>query len=410
MNGEYLGIYSNVESIKPPFLKGRFGDDSGALFEGSLVDFIPDSVERFEKKNDHAKRKYVRELAEIMDRDEFTLDELGELLDIPAFVKFWATESLIGFFDGYTNNQNNFFVYRHPATKKFHFIPWGTDTVFWGTVPISDFKPEVKSVHSKSIIANRLYYRRDIQELYFQTINKLLDDYWHEEALIAEVDETVDRLKEHVLDENRGFARGVAKLKSFIRGRRATIEGDLQGGVATISLGARRPMSFKVTGTAIGTFSTQWSETSPKNPTEKGKAELEVVFGDKPMEFRTLGVTAEPNRDRKRREAKGRRPPSIVFHGRRKSNDQQWMMSLATNSEAFHASLEPASVSGALIEGNPLWFFAKMMLSQDKFKNLIMVGGTATFEQAKREPGAPVSGTVNVHFGSFQSGDHMPLR
>lgn len=410
VNGEYLGIYSNVESIKPPFLKDRFGDDSGALFEGALADFFPDSVERFEKKNDHAKRKYLRELAEIMDRDELSLDELDEVLDIRAFVKFWATESLMGVFDGYTNNQNNFFVYRHPATSKFHFIPWGTDTVFWDTVPISDFKPEVKSVHTKSILANRLYYRPDIQELYLQTINGLLEDHWHEEALIAEIDRTVDRLKEHVLDENRGFARAVAKLKSFIRGRRATIAADLQGGVATISRGARRPMSFKVSGSANGTFSTQWSETTPKKPTEKGKAELEVVFGDKPMEFRTLGVTAEPSKDRRMREAQGRMPPSIVFHGRRKPNGQQWMMTLAMSSESFRASLEPVSVNGMVIEGNPLWFFAKLMLSQDKLKNLIMVGGTATLDEAKREPGAPVSGTVSVQVGSLHSGGHLPLR
>jgi len=410
VNGKYLGIYSNVEPVKPPFLKNRFGDDSGALFEGTIVDFLPDSVERFEKKNDQADFKYIRDLAEIMDRDEFTLEEVDELLDVRAFVKFWATESLIGFWDGYTNNQNNFYVYRHPANKKLYFIPWGVDSAFADTVPMGQFKAEVKSVHSKAVLANRLYYRPEIQELYFKTLNELLEDHWQEEALIAEIDKTVELLREHVMANNRGFDRAVARVKSFIRGRRATIEKDLPDGVAKITLGPRRPISLEITGTATGTFSTVWSDTSPKNPTKTGEAQLDVVYKGEPLEFNVLGVTAEPNKDPNNREADGQKSPSIVFHGRRKSNNQQWMLTLVTNSASFHASSKPASVQGIVIEGNPLWFFAKLMLSKNKLNNLILVDGTATFDEAKREAGAPVSGNVKISFGAFRGGDNMPRR
>jgi spore coat protein CotH len=409
VNGQYLGIYSNVESIKPPFLAQRFGDDSGALFEGTAVDFFPDSVERFEQKNDHADLKYIREIAEIMDRDEFTLVQLGELLDIPAFVKFWATESLIGFWDGYTNNQNNYFIYRHPTTKKFLFIPWGADSAFADSVPMSQFRAEVKSVHTKSVLANRLYYRPEMQELYFKTINRLLEDHWQEEALTEEIDKAADLLREHVAS-SRSFDRGIAKMKSFVRGRRATIAKDLEGGVAKISRGARKQFSFKVTGTATGSFSTEWSETSPSSPTTAGKAELKAEFQGKPLDFRALGVTAEPNKNGGQREADGRAPPSIVFHGRRKSDNQQWMMTLATSSGAFQPSSSPAAVNGIVVEGSRLWFLAKMMLSKDRLSQLIMVDGTATFDQAKREVGAPVSGTIKVNFGAFDGGDYLPLR
>ena len=204
--------------------------------------------------------------------------------------------------------------------------------------------------------------------------------------------------------------RSVARIKSFIRGRRATIARDLPDGVAKITRGARRPFSLEITGSATGTFSTQWSDTSPKNPTEKGEAQLEVIFQGEPLEFRTLGVTAEPNKDPSNRGANGQRPPSIVFHGRRKSDDQQWMMTLGTKPEEFRASSEPASVNGIVIEGNPLWFFAKLMLSKNKLNNLILVNGTATFDEAKREVGAKVSGHLKVSFGAFQGGDDMPRR
>ncbi len=40
VNGEDLGIYSNVESIAKPFLKRHFTNSSGNLYEGTLADFL----------------------------------------------------------------------------------------------------------------------------------------------------------------------------------------------------------------------------------------------------------------------------------------------------------------------------------------------------------------------------------
>ena len=43
---------------------------------------------------------------------ETSLDKaVGELVDLDAFYKFWAMEGLLGFWDGYSANRNNFFVY-----------------------------------------------------------------------------------------------------------------------------------------------------------------------------------------------------------------------------------------------------------------------------------------------------------
>jgi hypothetical protein len=53
--------------------------------------------------------------------------------------------------------------------------------------------------------------------------------------------------------------------------------------------------------------------------------------------------------------------------------------------------------------------FAKMMTSRNKRSNLIMVAGTVTFDQAKREAGAPVSGTVKMEVGSFRDGGLMHI-
>ncbi len=56
VNGEYLGIYSNVESIGKPFLERRFGNHAGNLYEGTLADFHPSAITRIEAKSEKSDR------------------------------------------------------------------------------------------------------------------------------------------------------------------------------------------------------------------------------------------------------------------------------------------------------------------------------------------------------------------
>ena len=57
VNGEYLGIYAHVESVRGPFIKRNFGDYSGEFYEGTIADFYPQAVENIEAKNKHSKKK-----------------------------------------------------------------------------------------------------------------------------------------------------------------------------------------------------------------------------------------------------------------------------------------------------------------------------------------------------------------
>ncbi len=410
VNGNYHGIYSNVESIKPPFLEQRFGDDSGALYEGTVTDFYPDSVEQFEAKNKQAKYKQIEKLAQLMDQETFTLDEVEELLDVKAFVRFWATESLIGFWDGYTNNQNNYFVYSHPTKNKLYFIPWGIDSAFEPEAPMPSFEAEVKSVHSHAVLANRLYRHPEIQQLYLKTMNELLDQHWQEDAMIAEIDKAFELIKDHISESNTEFREKVEVTRSFVRSRRSTIDRDLKTGVAKLEKGARRLFQFGVAGTAVGTFSTTWSMQTPKKPAEVGETNITVTFQGEPIEFGKLGVTSSPNDDNSGPGAFGPQSPTIVFHGLRKSNNSQWMMKLETSKETFQPSAEATPVSGIVIDGNPIWFMARMLLSRNKLNQLVMVGGEVTFDEADREVGAPISGKVEVDFGKIEGGDYLPIR
>src|SRR5690606_20519884 len=119
--------------IRRPFLENRFRNGSGRLYEGTLADFYPKAVDKLEAKTNKSEnnRATIRRLADLLAQPgPLPLGEVSQLVELDAFLRFWAIESLISFWDGYTANQNNYFVYENPDTGKLHFLPWGADGAF----------------------------------------------------------------------------------------------------------------------------------------------------------------------------------------------------------------------------------------------------------------------------------------
>ena len=188
VNGEYLGVYSHVESVRSPFIKKHFQRNSGELYEGTISDFYPIAVQNIEAKNSYTEKNRTQalKLAEILETKEgFDLNEAKKYINLKQFVRFWAMESLLGFWDGYTNNQNNYYAYSNPNDqKRFHFIPWGADGAFTkGRGPFGKFggdENHPNSVYSQSMLANRLFQSDEVKALYKTTMVDILKNVWDE--------------------------------------------------------------------------------------------------------------------------------------------------------------------------------------------------------------------------------------
>ena len=95
VNGEYLGIYSHVESVRKNFLRRHFTKASGNLYEGQISDFTEKAVGTFDvktnaKKNDRSDLlKATRALAV---PDDQLFDAVGKVVDLDNFYRFWAME------------------------------------------------------------------------------------------------------------------------------------------------------------------------------------------------------------------------------------------------------------------------------------------------------------------------------
>ncbi len=393
VNGKYLGIYSNVESVKSPFLERAFGDSSGGLFEGTVVDFYADWVPKFEKKNQQADYKQLEKIAKLLESEQVDLQQLEKLIDIEAFIRFWAMESLTGFWDGYCNNQNNYFIYQDPANSKWYFIPWGTDSAFVKTMPLPPYRVRPRSVHSQSILANKLYRIPETQQLYKKTLMEFLDTHWNENELLAELDRIEALLKDHVHGDERGFKRGMRNYRRFVETRRKEIMEEFEDGMPELKSRERAPIYFGEIGTAKVTFETQWFDKTPRQTNGLGQVELELELNGKSVEMVELGAYAERSKWPSPEPVK---PPSIVITGKRKSDGKQLTFGTGLSSELFKPTAgEPVEIGGIFMVGQ------SFMTPDGRMR---MIGGLATFEQTSMSKGDPVKGTMELTIVEMKGG------
>ena len=231
VNGNDLGVYTHVESVKDHLLEREFGNANGVLYEGTVTDFYPEWEGSFERKRGNRKKglKHIEKLIEVLEEDALeSLEELWELVDEDAFYRFWALEGLLSFWDGYSGNRNNYFVYLNPDTGKFHFMPWGTDAVFEKNPMGWELENSPKSVKTQGLIAQRVFTTEEGRKRYAREIRELLENHWDEEALLAEIIR-VETLLDQYLNSSQIYSQDSGSLREFIGTRRAEVAEEIAG-------------------------------------------------------------------------------------------------------------------------------------------------------------------------------------
>lgn len=287
VNGDYLGVFTHVESIKKPFVARHFADDSGNLYEGALSDFREGWVETFQKKTNKTiiDRSDIEALVPVLELpDAELLPALEELVDIDSFVNFWAMETIMMHADGYGRNTNNFYLYANPATGKFHFIPWGIDSIlFPNTILPWEQAMPADTLFLEGVLARRLYMLPETQSRFFARMEALLGSVWNEAALAAEVDRMQALLTEHLISgEIDSVASSTQQVRNFVSGRRDVLaaELDLQTPL-TWENPLRDPWCLGVLGTTGGSFTGVWSDDYGNTaPFTDGSLSLDVDIPD----------------------------------------------------------------------------------------------------------------------------------
>ncbi len=295
VNGTDFGIFAHVESVDREFIRRRYYDDRGNLYAGTLSDFRPQWVNTFEKKTNDAsldRSDLDAVVAALAAPDATVLDALAPVIDIEQFLTFWATEVMIGHWDGYANNTNNFFVYRDPVGGQFKFMPWGVDGVMErNQLPGSGVQP--LSVYARAALARRLYLLPSTQVRYLDRLRALLNSAWNETEILAEI-ARMQALITPVADPTGtlGLAAEIDGVRTFVSTRRADILNELAAGPPPWTQPLPDPPCFDFVGTVSGTFSTTYGTIGAINPFATGTGTILATVSGTPLSYLAIGATA----------------------------------------------------------------------------------------------------------------------
>jgi hypothetical protein len=136
INGEFYGVYANIESVDKVFLERWFGASEGNLYEmGEGISWIPGNEYLFELETnkDIGDRSDLVALflAVTEARDETLLEDVAHILDPELFLRYCAIEGIVNQWDGFAYSvwqfPNNHRLYHQPDTGTFVLVPWGMD-------------------------------------------------------------------------------------------------------------------------------------------------------------------------------------------------------------------------------------------------------------------------------------------
>ncbi len=296
VNGDNLGLYVHVESIKKAFLERSFEDPEGNLYEGTLSDFRPGWQGTFEKKTNEDQNDWS-DIDDVVSALELEgaegLDALDDIIDTDRFLTFWALEVITGLWDGYSGNRNNFYIYRE-SNGRFVFMPWGPDSAF---APIEHRFAEgnfPQAVMARGAVAHRLYRDRDSQDAYIERLQELLDTAWNEWQLLDEIDRMADIVQRHALPDTRLAAQAdTSRLRDFVAYRRDQVLDELSPDPPDWSWPLDSPdICWEELGLVDLEFEAAW-DTLDDDVTSTGDVDvLNYIFEGEALSFVGDGATA----------------------------------------------------------------------------------------------------------------------
>ena len=301
VNGQPLGVYAHVESLKKPFLRRHFVDPDGHLYEGTLSDFRPEYRGTIEQKNDEA-NPYPAPIDRLVEAaqlpDAALLPALEAALDLDRFLSFWAAEVLTAHWDGYAGNTNNFWFYDDPTSGRVVFIPWGPDATFGPPRLFFEGARAPWSVFASGILARRLYLHPEGQARYLARLDALLEEVWDAAALQAQVDAWTALITPVLSDRvGRTHAGAVTELKTYLGRHARDILAERLAGPIPWEYPLRRSLCQVPLGQVAATFETTWGTWPTDDTFATGTGTVEGTIGGEPLETLRIGGAIGPGEE-----------------------------------------------------------------------------------------------------------------
>lgn len=262
-----VGLYNAVQVIDKRFLKERFGTAAGAD-DGNLYKCVYNSDNicmlgwRGDHKSDYlrsdcpagfdtcgfvlktneddpARNDYADLIALIRVLHETPDGEFAsawaKVFDVDGFLRVAAVAYAIANHDSYFGKGHNYYLYHHPGSGKFQYLPWDLDLTYGTTscaAPASD--PTCGSLDSH-LLVKRVLAVPAWRKAYFGYLQQVVDQHLtlaQHQQWIAELDATLDQpwTRDPNGPDQAGYLAARAGLLEFVAARRADLLAKLAAG------------------------------------------------------------------------------------------------------------------------------------------------------------------------------------
>jgi hypothetical protein len=167
LNDRDVGFYVLKEGFDKPLLHRGFDKASGNLYDGGFCQDLDADLHKESGKgpDDHSDLRAIVAACKEVDATK-RWQRISELVDVDAFTTFMAMEFMLGHWDGYSINRNNYRIYFEPKTGKAYFLPHGMDQVLGD--PEASVLDHPSAMLAAAVTGNpawRAAYRKRIGEL-----------------------------------------------------------------------------------------------------------------------------------------------------------------------------------------------------------------------------------------------------
>lgn len=249
---QYAGVYSIVENVDRDFMRSRFGTGRGTLFKPTGRQVFEDLGDRWSAYQrtyaartpvlDHEANRVIAfsKLVSHASDAEFAA-RLEEFLDLDEFARFMAVTVWLSNMDSLLGMGQNFYVYLHPKTQQFLFLPWDFDHSF-GQFPMAGSPDELERLSilkpwsGQVRFLERVFKVERFQRLYLARLKEFSGTLFRPARIQQQVDELAAVLRPGVSEES---AQLLARFDEVVAGN-AVVPGGFggppPGGTRTASL------------------------------------------------------------------------------------------------------------------------------------------------------------------------------
>ncbi len=263
----YFGLYNLVEDVGSVFAEDHFAVKKGALLKPVTPNLFSNLGEDWKNYNqaydpksalsDDQKRRVIgfSKFVSTASDGDFAA-RITEYLDIDNFARYMAVTTWLTDLDGILGPGQNFYLYLHPKTQKFLFIPWDQDQPFGqfprGTVEQRENLSIQKPWTGQNRFLERVYKTESFKTAYLARMTEFNNTLFQPERIHRQVDELAGVLRAPIQEESQerlsefdkavagqkltivmgpGFQGGteVIPIKPFVQARRKSVADQLEG-------------------------------------------------------------------------------------------------------------------------------------------------------------------------------------